>query len=109
VGEQGARRIESLLGFAIKAGRVTPGFSLTREGLVSGSVGFVLLAHDLAPKRLETLLRIAAEKKVSCLVGWTSLELGSFLDRGATGAVGITDAALARGMSAAVSRAKPVK
>jgi hypothetical protein len=31
--------------------------------------------------------------------GWTRAELGSLLDRGATGAVGITDADLARGMA----------
>ena len=94
------RRIQSLLGFAVKAGRVTPGFSLTRQGLESGEVGFVLAARDLAPRRLEALARIAARRRVGLLVAWSQLELGSFLDRGATGAVGITDRSLARGMAA---------
>ena len=94
------RRIQSLLGFAVKAGRVTPGFSLTRQGLESGEVGFVLAARDLAPRRLETLARAAARRGVGLLVAWSQVELGSLLDRGATGAVGITDRSLARGMAA---------
>jgi ribosomal protein L7Ae-like RNA K-turn-binding protein len=94
------RRIQSLLGFAVKAGRVTPGFTLTRRGLQSGQVGFVLAARDLAPRRLEALARAAVERGVGFVVAWSRVELGSLLDRGATGAVGITDRALARGMAA---------
>jgi ribosomal protein L7Ae-like RNA K-turn-binding protein len=103
------RRIQSLLGFAVKAGRVTPGFSLTRQGLESGEVGFVLAARDLAPRRLEALARVAARRGVTLIVAWSQVELGSFLDRGATGAVGITDRSLARGMAAgaAVATAEP--
>jgi ribosomal protein L7Ae-like RNA K-turn-binding protein len=96
------RRVQSLLGFAVKAGRVTPGFQLTRQGLVAGEVGFVLAARDLAPRRLETLARVAGERGVSMVVDWSRIELGGFLDRGATGAVGITDRSLARGMEACV-------
>lgn len=94
------RRLQSLLGFAVKAGRVTPGFSLTRQGLESGQVRFVLAARDLAPRRLETLARAAAQRGVGLVVAWSQVELGSLLDRGATGAVGVTDRALARGMAA---------
>ena len=101
------RRIQSLLGFAVKAGRVTPGFTLTRQGLESGEVGFVLAARDLAPRRLETLARIAARRRVSVLVAWSQVELGGFLDRGATGAVGITDRSLARGMAASAGAPPP--
>jgi len=97
------RRIQSLLGFAVKAGRVTPGFTLTRQGLRRGEVGFVLAAHDLAPRRLEALVRAAGERGIGLVVGWSRVELGSLLDRGATGAVGITDRALARGMAACLS------
>lgn len=94
------RRIQSLLGFAVKAGRVTPGFALTRQGLLSGEVGFVLAARDLAARRLEDLVRTARGRRVGIVVGWSQAELGSFLDRGPTGAVGITDRSLARGMTA---------
>lgn len=94
------RRVQSLLGFAVKAGRVTPGFELTRKGLASGEVGFVLAARDLPPRRLEALTRAARERRVTVLVGWTRVELGSLLDRGATGVVGVTDRSLARGMQA---------
>jgi hypothetical protein len=68
--------------------------------LESGEVGFVLAARDLAPRRLEALARVAARRRVGVLVAWSQVELGSFLDRGATGAVGITDRSLARGMAA---------
>jgi ribosomal protein L7Ae-like RNA K-turn-binding protein len=94
------RRLQSLLGFAVKAGRVTAGFSLTRQGLENGQVRFVLAARDLAPRRLETLARAAALRGVGLVVAWSQVELGSLLDRGATGAVGVTDRALARGMTA---------
>ena len=97
------RRVQSLLGFAVKAGRVTPGFSLTRQGLLSGDVGFVLAARDLSPRRLEALIRASSERGVEVLVGWSQVELGSLLDRGPTGVVGISDAALARGMRARVA------
>jgi ribosomal protein L7Ae-like RNA K-turn-binding protein len=97
------RRIQSLLGFAVKAGRVTPGFTLTRQGLQRGQVGFVLAARDLAPRRLEALARTAAERRVGLVVAWSRVELGALLDRGATGAVGVTDRALARGMTACLA------
>lgn len=94
------RRLQSLLGFAVKAARVTPGFSLTKGGLQSGEVGFVLAARDIAPRRLEALVRIARGRGVRVVAAWTQVELGSLLDRGPTGAVGVTDRALARGMDA---------
>jgi hypothetical protein len=59
-----------------------------------------LAARDLAPRRLETLARTSALRGVGLVVAWSQVELGSLLDRGATGAVGITDRALARGMAA---------
>lgn len=91
-------RIESLLGFAVKSGRVIPGYELTRQGLARGDVAFVLAARDLAPRRLEALARDARERGIGMLVDWTRLELGGLLDRGSTGAAGITDRSLARGM-----------
>jgi ribosomal protein L7Ae-like RNA K-turn-binding protein len=94
------RRAQSLLGFAVKAGRVTPGFALTRQGLAHGDVRFVLAARDLAARRLEALLSAAGERGVGCFVGWTQAELGDLLGRGPTGAVGVTDASLARGLGA---------
>ena len=93
------RRVLSLRGFAVRSGRLTPGFALTRQGLAAGEVHFVLAADDLAPRRLEALRRAARERSVPMVEGWTRAELGSLLDRGATGAVGITDADLARGMA----------
>ena len=93
------RRALSLLGFAVRSGRLTPGFALTRKGLAAGEVHFVLAADDLAPRRLEALRRAAREAGVPLVEGGTRAELGALLDRGATGAVGITDAALARGMA----------
>ncbi|HEY7460498.1 MAG TPA: hypothetical protein VIC59_01310 [Gemmatimonadota bacterium] len=59
-----------------------------------------MAARDLAPRRLETLARTSALRGVGLVVAWSQVELGSLLDRGATGAVGITDRALARGMAA---------
>jgi ribosomal protein L7Ae-like RNA K-turn-binding protein len=102
------KRVQSLLGFAVKAGRVTAGYSLTQRGLASGEVAFVLAAWDLAPRRLQSLLRTAAQRNVRCVVGWSSVELGSLLDRGSTGAVGITDSTLARGMDACAAAAESV-
>jgi len=97
-----SRRVQSLLGFAVKAGRVSVGFSPTRQALASGDVRFVVAARDLAPRRLEALLRAAHERGVGCLVGWSRVELGALLGRGPTGAVGVTDPELARGMAASV-------
>ncbi|HEY7531004.1 MAG TPA: ribosomal L7Ae/L30e/S12e/Gadd45 family protein [Gemmatimonadota bacterium] len=95
------RRVLSLLGFAVRSGRLTPGFALTRQGLAAGEVHFVLAADDLAPRRLEALRRVARERGVPVVEGWTRAELGALLGRGATGAAGITDPDLARGMAGA--------
>ncbi|MFN2432189.1 MAG: hypothetical protein ABR599_05120 [Gemmatimonadota bacterium] len=84
----------------MKAGRVTPGVALTRQGLANGTVRFVLLADDLAPGRSERLVRAAGSRGVAWLGGWRQTELGRLLDRGPTGAVGVLDDALARGMAA---------
>lgn len=100
------RRVQSLLGFAVNAGRVTAGFALTQQALARGEVGFVLAAADLAPRRLAALIGAARERGVTCVVGWSRAELGGLLDRGPTGAVGVTDRSLARGMRAAAAAAE---
>ena len=101
----GRPRIASLLGFAVKAGRVTPGVALTRKGLTVGSVRFVVLAADLSERRRERIEEAARTRGVGIATGWTQAELGALLGRGPTGAVGVTDASLARGMDAAAGRA----
>lgn len=88
-------KIESLLGFAVRAGKVLFGF----DALVApkrAHVHLVLYGPDLAENTKTKLDRLCAERKIPRLLCKKTLE--EMLRRSGVKAVGITDKQMARAM-----------
>ena len=93
-------RIVRLLGLGLRAGNVVIGVAGVRAALQRGQVACVVLAHDVSPRTIEKVERLAAARKIPVLRGPAAEELGAGLGRAPVQAVGVTDAALARGLIA---------
>jgi len=93
-------KITRLLGLGLRAGNVVIGVAGVRAGLQRGKVVCVVLASDAGPRTLEKVGRLADGKKVPVLRGPDAQELGEGLGKPPVQAVGVMDAALARGLIA---------
>lgn len=93
-------RITRLLGLGVRAGNVVIGVSGVRAGLQRGKLMCVVLAADAGPRTIDKVKRLADGKKIPVLLGPAAAELGTGLGRPPVQAVGVTDAALARGLIA---------
>ncbi len=60
----------------------------------------VVLAQDAGPRTMEKVVRLAEAKSIPVLRGPAAVELGAGLGRPPVQAVGVADAALARGLMA---------
>jgi len=60
----------------------------------------VVLAQDAGPRTMEKVVRLAEAKSIPVLRGPAAVELGAGLVRPPVQAVGVADAALARGLMA---------
>lgn len=93
-------RITRLLGLGVRAGNVVIGVAGVRAGLQRGKLACVVLASDAGQRTMEKVARLADAKKIPLLRGPAAAELGIGLGRPPVQAVGVTDAALARGLIA---------
>lgn len=93
-------RITRLLGLGVRAGNVVIGVAGVRAGLQRGTVVCVVLAADAGQRTMEKVGRLAEGKQIPVLRGPAAAELGTGLGRPPVQAVGVTDAALARGLIA---------
>jgi len=93
-------RITRLLGLGLRAGNVVVGVAGVRAGLQRGKLACVVLAQDAGQRTIEKVARLAEAKQIPVLRGPAAAELGTGLGRPPVQAVGVTDAALARGMIA---------
>ena len=93
-------RITRLLGLGLRAGNVVVGVAGVRAGLQRGKLMCVVLALDASPRTMEKVVRLAEARKVPTLRGPTAAELGTGLGKPPVQAVGVTDPALARGLTA---------
>jgi ribosomal protein L7Ae-like RNA K-turn-binding protein len=91
-------KITRLLGLGLRAGNVVVGVAGVRAGLQRGKVVCVVVAQDVAPRTIEKVVRLADAKQIPVLRGPAARELGGGLGRPPVQAVGVTDAALARGL-----------
>ena len=92
-------RITRLLGLGLRAGNVVVGVAGVRAGLQRGQVACVVLAQDAGQRTIEKVGRLAEAKQVPVLRGPKATELGAGLGRPPVQAVGVTDPALARGLT----------
>lgn len=93
-------KLTRLLGLGLRAGNVVVGVAGVRAGLQRGQVVCVVLAEDAGQRTMEKVGRLAAAKQIPVLRGPVAMELGRELGRPPVQAVGVTDAALARGLIA---------
>jgi ribosomal protein L7Ae-like RNA K-turn-binding protein len=92
-------RLVALLGLGLRGRRVTVGVSGVRAGLARGAFACVVLAADASPRTRDKVERPAQARGVPVLSGPRADVLGAGLGRPAVQAVGVSDPALARGLS----------
>jgi len=88
------------LGLGVRAGNVVIGVAGVRAGLQRGKLMCVVLAEDAGQRTMEKVTRLAEAKGIPVLRGPVATELGAGLGRPPVQAVGVADAALARGLMA---------
>ncbi len=93
-------RITRLLGLGLRAGNVLVGVASVRAGLQRGKVVCVVLAQDASQRTIEKVARLAVARSIPVLRGPAAGQLGAGLGRPPVQAVGVTDPALARGLTA---------
>jgi ribosomal protein L7Ae-like RNA K-turn-binding protein len=76
------------------------GVAGVRAGLQRGQVACVVVAQDAGQRTTEKVVRLAEAKHIPVLRGPVARELGERLGRPPVQAVGVVDAALARGLMA---------
>lgn len=97
--------VARLLGLGLRARRVIVGVAGVRARLARrGRAGLacVVLAADASPRTRDKVARLAAALGVPVLRGPDAARLGAGLGRMAVQAVGVRDAALARGLVAVI-------
>lgn len=90
-----------LLGLGLRARRVVVGVAGVRARLVGGRLACVVVAADASPRTEEKVVRLARARGVPVLRGPVAERLGSGLGRAPVQAVGVQDAALAKGLDRA--------
>jgi len=96
----GGSKVTRLLGLGLRAGNVVIGVAGVRAGLQRGTISCVVLAADASQRTIEKVARLAEAKQVPVLRGPGADELGAGLGKPPVQAVGVTDAALSRGLIA---------
>ncbi|HVH08806.1 MAG TPA: ribosomal L7Ae/L30e/S12e/Gadd45 family protein [Gemmatimonadales bacterium] len=91
-------KLVRLLGLGCRAGRVVVGVAGVRAELQRDALRCVVLAGDASARTLEKVARLAARRGVPIVRGPGASALGAGLGRPPVQAVGVADAALARGV-----------
>src|SRR5439155_10273828 len=93
-------RLVRLLGLGARGGggRVVVGVTSVRAQLQRDALSCVVLASDASVRTREKVERLARARRVPVLVGPVAERLGAGLGRPPVQAVGVADAALARGL-----------
>jgi ribosomal protein L7Ae-like RNA K-turn-binding protein len=95
-------RLVRLLGLGVRAGSVVIGVAGVRARLQRNALACVVLAADASPRTRDKVERLARARGVRVLVGPAADRLGAELGGGrgrlSVQAVGVADAALARGL-----------
>jgi ribosomal protein L7Ae-like RNA K-turn-binding protein len=96
-----SERVTRLLGLGLRGGggRVVIGVAGVRAGLQRDKLACVVLAADAGPRTRDKVERLARAKGVPLVTGPEAAQLGARLGRPPVQAVGVADAALARGLT----------
>jgi ribosomal protein L7Ae-like RNA K-turn-binding protein len=98
VNEAAERRVLGLVGLGIRARNAVVGVEQVRMAARKGKLALALVAPDASPNSRKKLLPLLEATRVRVVEGPDAAALGSVAGRESTAAIGITDAALARGV-----------
>jgi ribosomal protein L7Ae-like RNA K-turn-binding protein len=98
VNEAAERRVLGLVGLGIRARNAVVGVEQVRMASRKGKLALALVAPDASPNSRKKLLPLLEATRVRVVEGPDAAALGSVAGRESTAAIGITDAALARGV-----------
>jgi ribosomal protein L7Ae-like RNA K-turn-binding protein len=98
VNEAAERRVLGLVGLGIRARNAVVGVEQVRMAARKGKLALALVAPDASPNSRKMLLPLLEATRVRVVEGPDAAALGSVAGRESTAAIGITDAALARGV-----------
>jgi ribosomal protein L7Ae-like RNA K-turn-binding protein len=95
------RKLLGLVGLGARARKVVVGVDLVRAAAQRGRLELVVLASDASRHSRAKVVPLLTAKRVDCIDGPTGAELGVAVGKEVAAAVGVLDAALARGIRAA--------
>ncbi|ADU28276.1 L7Ae/L30e/S12e/Gadd45 family ribosomal protein [Ethanoligenens harbinense] len=92
-----ANKLQGLLGFARRAGKLTFGTDAVLKDVAFGRALAVLLSTDASARTEKSVRRACEETKTPCLqTGLDKQRLGACIGRGDTAVAAITDASFAK-------------
>jgi len=92
------RRVLGLLGLGQRGGNLVVGADGVRTALQAGKCQLVVMASDASARARDKVVRLAQARGVDLVTGPPARILGDQLGRPPVMAVGVRDAALARGI-----------
>ena len=98
VNEMTERRVLGLVGLGVRARNVVVGVEQVRMAARRGKLALAIVAPDASPNSLKKVEPLLGAVGVRVVRGPGAVALGNAVGRESTAAIGITDAALARGV-----------
>ena len=96
------RRMLGLIGLGVRARNAVIGVERVRDAARRGRLRLAVVAPDASRHSRDKVVPLLAARRVTMIEGPSAAALGAATGRESTAAVGITDAALARGVRALV-------
>jgi ribosomal protein L7Ae-like RNA K-turn-binding protein len=103
------RRLLGLIGLGLRARNAVVGVDRVREAARRGRLALAVVAPDASHHSRDKILPLLDARRIRVIEGPSASALGSAVGRETTAAVGITDAALARGVRGLVGGGKERK
>lgn len=101
------RRLLGLVGLGVRARNAVVGVERVRDAAKRGTLKLAIVAPDASRHSLDKVVPLLAARHVWVIQGPGAAALGGIVGRETTAVVGITDAALARGVRGLVQQGKP--
>ena len=101
------RRLLGLVGLGVRARNAVVGVARVRDAAKRGTLKLAIVAPDASRHSLDKVVPLLAARHVRVIHGPSSAMLGGVVGREATAVVGITNAALARGVRTLMEQATP--
>ncbi|MCD6363803.1 MAG: ribosomal L7Ae/L30e/S12e/Gadd45 family protein [Synergistetes bacterium] len=91
-------RINALIGFARKAGKITLGRRSTVKALERGKISLVILASDAGSSLKREIMKLASKAGVDVAFDGSKREIGKIVGREACSVLGFIDRRMAEGV-----------